>query len=68
MNHDLDEIDVAILENIEKNPGASIRTAIKPFLLERSESVLRNRVRYLELVGLIKTVHTKREVLLTKVI
>ena len=67
MNRDLDEIDVAILANIEKNPNASIRTIINPLLLERSESVLRTRIRYLELMGLIKTIHTKHEVLCMKV-
>ena len=63
MMNELDEIDKAIRQGIDERPGCSIRDAIRPFLLERSESVLRTRVRALELRKLIKTTRTKREVL-----
>jgi predicted transcriptional regulator len=59
---ELDEIDNAIQQGINDMPGCSIRDAIRPFLLERSESVLRTRVRSLELWKLIITIRTKREV------
>lgn len=63
MMNELDEIDNAIQQGINENPGCCIRDAIRPFLLQRSESVLRTRVRALELRKLIKTTRTKREVL-----
>lgn len=59
----LDEIDNGIRQGINEKPGCSIRDAIRPFLLERSESVLRTRVRSLELRKLITTRKSKREVL-----
>jgi predicted transcriptional regulator len=59
----LDEIDNGIQQGINDKPGCSIRDAIRPFLLERSESVLRTRVRSLELRKLITTRKSKREVL-----
>ncbi len=62
MMNELDEIDNAIQQGINESPGCSIRDAIRPFLLERSESVLRTRVRSLELRKLITTKRTKREV------
>ena len=51
----IDELDKALLDRINAIPCASIRDVIRPFLLEKSESVLRTRVRYLELHKLIKT-------------
>jgi hypothetical protein len=58
-----DGLDKALKQSIDENPGACIRQIIRPFLLERSESVLRERVRALELRRMIRLQHTKREVL-----
>jgi len=63
MMKELDELDKALLSRINMTQGFSIRDVIRPFLLQRSESVLRDRVRALELRQLIKTIRTKREVL-----
>ena len=63
MMKELDKLDKALLDRIKTTQCSSIRDVIKPFLLERSESVLRTRVRALELQKLIKTTRTKREVL-----
>jgi len=63
MMRELDKIDKALLNRINTTQCSSIRDVIRPFLLERSESVLRTRVRALELQKLIKTTRTKREVL-----
>jgi len=57
-----DKLDKAIKHRIKENKGCSIREAIRPFLLERSESVLRDRVRALELRHLIRLERTKKEV------
>ena len=57
-----DKLDKDILHRIEENQGCSIREAIRPFFSERSESVLRNRVRALELRHLIRLERTKKEV------
>ena len=54
-----DQIDTAILDRIEENPGISIFGAIEPFLTERSESPLRTRVRQLAQAGEIKIVATR---------
>ena len=59
-----DEIDISILDRISRKPGCSISEAIKPFLIERSESVLRGRIRALELKKLIRKIPTKHKVLL----
>jgi hypothetical protein len=58
-----DGIDEAILHRVKTTQCASISDVIRPFLLQRSESVLRARVRALELHKLIRTTRTKREVL-----
>lgn len=63
MLKELDRLDKAILNRLDENPWFSIRDVIRPFLLERSESVLRERVRALELRNLIRLDKTKREVL-----
>lgn len=59
-----DEIDISLLDRIERKPGCSISEAIRPFLTERSESVLRGRIRALGLRKLIRCVPTKHKVLL----
>lgn len=59
MIEDLDELDKALLDRVNATQCSSIRDVIRPFLLERSESVLRTRVRYLELHKLIKTTKTQ---------
>lgn len=63
MLKNLDKLDKTIWHRIEKTPGCSIREAIRPYLSERSESVLRDRVRALELRQLIRLERTKKEVL-----
>jgi predicted transcriptional regulator len=62
MFNDLDKIDKAMWHRINEKQGCSIREAIRPFLLEKSESVLRDRVRALELRQLIRLERTKKEV------
>ena len=59
-----DEIDISILDRISRKQGCSISEAIRPFLTERSESVLRGRIRALGLRKLIRCVPTKHKVLL----
>ena len=44
----LDDLDEALKQRPFEEPGACIQD-IRPFLLERSESVLRQRIRALEL-------------------
>ena len=63
MMNEPDELDEALQDRVKANPGLSIRAVIRPFLLQKSESVLRDRVRALELRKLIRTTRTKREVL-----
>lgn len=59
-NHD--EIDIALLKRVSEKPGMSIIELIRPFLLERSETVLRQRVRGLGLLKLISFQRTKHEI------
>lgn len=68
MMKELDELDKALLDRVNTTKCVSIRDVIRPFLLQRSESVLRDRVRALELRELIKTTRTKREVLCVGVV
>jgi len=63
MMKELDDLDKALLDRVNTTQCYSIRDVIRPFLLQRSESVLRDRVRALELRELIKTTRTKREIL-----
>jgi len=49
-----DEIDEALLARVKETQCYSMSDLIKPFLLEKSESVLRTRVKYLALHGLIR--------------
>jgi hypothetical protein len=63
MMKELDDLDKALMDRINKVQCFSIRDVIRPFLLQRSESVLRERIRALELRKLIRTTRTKREVL-----
>lgn len=63
MLSNLDKLDKKIQQSIIESPGCSIRKVIRPFLFERSESVLRDRVRALELRRLIRLQKTKKEVL-----
>jgi hypothetical protein len=53
-----DEIDKALIARVKTTQCTSIRDVIRPFLLEKSESVLRTRIRYLELHKLIRTTKT----------
>lgn len=58
----VDNIDKAMCHRIKETPGCSIREVIRPYLLEKSESVLRDRIRALELRQLIRLERTKKEV------
>ena len=58
-----DTIDKRLQDAVEENPGACIRTIIRPFFLVRSESVLRRRMEMLHLRGLIRMEQTKKDVL-----
>ena len=60
----LDELDEALKQRVFEKPGECIQDVIRPFLLERSESVLRQRISALELKQLIRSPKTKREVCL----
>jgi hypothetical protein len=59
-----DEIDISLLDRISRKQGCSISDAITPLLNERSESVLRGRIRALALRKLIRCIPTKHKVLL----
>ena len=54
----LDEIDNAMVDRTKTTECRSIRDVIRPFLLEKSEAVLRTRIKYLELHGYIRTEKT----------
>lgn len=58
-----DEIDVALKGTVFEQPGICIAQLIKPFLAKKSESVLRQRVRALEIQGIIRFERTRKEVL-----
>lgn len=61
MMKEKDQLDEHILNSIRKTPGVSISSIIKPFLLEKSETALRQRIRALELRQLIRIERTKKE-------
>lgn len=63
MMRDSDEIDISIQDYISEHEGCSISDAIKPLLIERSESVLRGRIRALALKKRIRLSRTKHKVL-----
>ena len=54
----LDELDIALIDRVKATQCVSMIDVIRPFLLERSESVLRTRIRGLALRGLIRTTKT----------
>lgn len=58
----LDEFDSKILQSIHEKPGESIREYLTPNLLQLSEPAGRNRIRDLELRGLVRLEKTKRAV------
>ncbi len=62
MMRENDAIDTGIKHVVAKNPGCSVFDAIKPFLTERSESVLRQRIRALGLKKELRLEKTKHEV------
>lgn len=64
----LDELDETLKQRVFEKPGACIQEVIRPFLLERSESVLRQRIRALELRQIIRLQKTKREVRLFPIV
>jgi len=59
----LDGLDKRLQNDVKENPGACVRTIIKPYFLERSEPVLRRRMEMLAMRGLIRCEKTKRDVL-----
>lgn len=58
----LDDLDLQLIDRVQTVECRSIRDLIRPFLLERSESALRARVRDLQLLGKIDLQPTKRDV------
>jgi len=62
MMRENDAIDAGILQEVADNPGCSVFDAIRPFLAERSESVLRQRIRALGLKKELRLEKTKHEV------
>ncbi len=58
---ELDAIDRGILNRIAEHPGISILQAIWPFLGERAETVLRQRVRQFEIEKRIRVERTRHE-------
>jgi hypothetical protein len=58
-----DELDNELLSTVSQHPGISIAAIIRPFLRIRCESSLRQRIRALELEGLIRLEKTRKEVL-----
>ena len=49
-----DAIDIELRQNVIDNPGCSIAEAIEPLIIERSESVLRSRIRDMVRFGQIR--------------
>lgn len=58
---ELDGIDCGILNRIAQHPGISVLEAIRPFLDQRSETVLRQRVRQMEIEKRIRYERTRCE-------
>ena len=59
----LDNIERGMLLYVAKHPGDCIAKVIEPFLLQRSESILRARIRGLALRKKIRLQKTRKEVL-----
>ena len=59
----LDNIEMGMLCYIAEHPGDCIAKVIEPFLLQRSESILRARIRGLALRKNIRLQKTRKEVL-----
>lgn len=59
----LDSIDKGIQHNAAEIPGRNISAVIEPFLSERSESVLRARIRQLSRKRLLRLEKTRHEIL-----
>jgi hypothetical protein len=57
-----DKLDECIKRAVVEKPGSPIAEIIRPFLKIRCESSLRQRVRGLELQGLIRFEKTRKEV------
>lgn len=55
MQVELDEIDKGMLKSIAEYPGQNASEILKPFLRERSETVLRQRLRKLEIFDFVTT-------------
>ena len=62
MMRENDAIDTGINVVVAENPGCSVFDAIKPFLIERSESVLRQRIRALGFKKELRLEKTKHKV------
>ena len=63
MMNELDELDKALPDRVNETQGLPVIEVIRPFLLKKSGSALRERIRALELRQLIRLEKTKREVL-----
>lgn len=60
-SRELDSIDCGILNRIAQHPGISVLEAIRPFLNQRSETVLRQRVRQMGIEKRIRYERTRYE-------
>lgn len=58
-----DGIDRGMLNYVSKHPGACVAHVVAPFLDQRSESILRARIRSLVLKKKLRLQKTKKEVL-----
>ena len=54
---ELDSIDRGMLQSIVEHPGQAAIDIFRPFLRERSETVLRQRLRRLEIFEYIRSEH-----------
>lgn len=55
MQVELDDIDKGMLKSIAEHPGQNAATIFKPFLRQKSETVLRQRLRKLEIFDFVRT-------------
>lgn len=60
----LDDIDKRMRGHVVKYPGRNISATIEPFLDQKSESVLRSRIRQLARLGLIRLQKDKHQTLI----
>jgi hypothetical protein len=52
---DLDEIDKGMLKSIIEHPGQNAIGIFRPYLKDKCETVLRHRLRKLEILGYVRS-------------